>query len=357
MEEITSMKLKSITLIICFFPLLLLGQKIEKDSISKYLPKGFNGQVAIKQTDGFLFKGNYGPRSLNAPQILINDSTLFNTGEIAHTLIHYFVQHLAGLNQIKVTDPVKKYIQNFPYPNITIQHLVNHQSGLPTNYVKVYHRGIYNDINIKLHDKSIRFDNEDILNALYKLQPPLTFTPGDSIRASNLDYLVLASLIEVITFTPFEDFVTRLFKHHNFVFSPVVAHHSDTLINKAYGYKVDLNRVPVIFENLRSIGFDYDDGTAGNQHIYLNAGQLALWGQFLFSSIDTEYLMSNPTKEVMGGIRYNTQKGIIEKEGRFGGITSHLILIPGNDLIVTINSNLALPNNDFSALISYIKKL
>lgn len=351
--------IKGISLLLLFtiWNTALNGQSISKDSVDNLLPSNFSGQVVIKKTDAFLYRESYGYRDLDSKLLKINDSTLFNSGEIAHTLIHYFIQHLAGLRQLKVTDAVVKYLPDFPYPEIQIQHLINHQSGLPKNYIKLYHRVIYNDFNIKLADKSIRFDNEDILNALIKKQPKLLFTPGDSTQYSNLNYLLLVSLIEKITFTPFSDFVERLFKHHNFVFSPTVSNHSDTLFNKAYGYALNAHNYPVLNENLRTIGFDYNDGTNGNQHIYFNATELALWTQFLFTSIDADYLLNNPNKMIMGGLKANNSFKVIQKTGVFGGTTSTITYFPKTNLIAVIQSNNSSKLEEYNNLIRYLKTI
>ena len=212
------------------------AQKLNPDSVKSYLPKYFNGQVAIKRNTHFIFKENFGfkERSFGT---LINDSTVFNIGEVSQTMIYYFIQHLSSLKQLKPTDPVDKYIKNFPYPNIKIQHLVNHQSGLPNFYVKLYQREHYNDWKIKLVEREKRFDNEDILNILSKKKPQLVFSPGDSSLYSDIDYLILCSLIEKITFTPFEDFVSRMFKHHHFIFKPICSAENDTLTK--FGQKTE----------------------------------------------------------------------------------------------------------------------
>lgn len=350
---------KIIFLLILISPFCLSAQKLNSDSIKNLLPNNFTGQVAIKRNTHFIFKENFGPKERTFGT-LINDTTVFNIGQVSQTMVHYFIEHLASLGQIKTTDKVSKYIKSFPYQNILIKHLVEQRSGLPNFYLKLFHRKVYNNWDLKLSEREIRFDNEDILYLLEKEKPKLNFYPGDSIEYSDLNYLVLTSLIEKVTFTPFPDFVEKMFKHHHFTFKPVLSAEKDSVFNSALGYQLLQDSTFQICENLGTRGFPYEDGTYGNQHIYLSAINLTLWGQFIFKNIDIKYLKANPTKEIMGGIKYDSDLEIVIKMGAFGGTYSRLMLIPGNGLIAVINSTVFNPSNkrkEFNKLIEYLKKL
>ena len=343
------MRLISFLIIMSFS---LQAKKLNTDSLKANLPVNFNGQIAIKKNTQFIFKENFGYKE-QTYGTEINDSTLFNVGEISHTFVHYFIKHLAALRQINITDPVNKYLADFPYDSIQIQHLINHQSGLPKDYIRLYHKKVFNNMDIKVKDKEKLFDNDDILFLLSRVQPQLLFKPGDSIAYSNIDYLLLVSLIEKVTFTPFPDFVAKIFKHHNFVFTPLVSI-LDTIPNKAMGYRLFEDETTGLFENLSSYGFNYDDGTTGNQHLYLSAKNLALWAQFIFNDIDFGYLKANPSKSFMGGIKYNKQLEVTEKEGGFGGTYSKIIFIPENGIIAVVISNIYTGEN-LDRLINYLK--
>ena len=87
----------------------LKAKTLNTDSLKANLPVNFNGQIAIKKNTQFVFKENFGFKE-QTYGTEINDSTLFNVGEISHTFIHYFIKHLVTLRQIKITDPVNKYL-------------------------------------------------------------------------------------------------------------------------------------------------------------------------------------------------------------------------------------------------------
>ena len=337
----------------------IIGQKFNADSLELLLPKNFSGQIAIKRNTHFIYKKEFGSKEMLTGS-KINDSTLFNIGQVSHSMIHYFVQHLSGLRQFKPTDKITKYIQSFPYSNIEIRHLLNHQSGIPNSYVKLYHKKVYSNWDVKEENRAVKFDNLDILSILEKHKPSLEFEPGTQTKYSDINYLILVSLIEKVTFTPFKDFAHRMFEHHHFIFQPTLSAEADTFANKAYGYRALPDERLVLCDNLDSRGMPFSDGTYGNQHIYVSAKNLALWGQFILESIDTDYLKQHANKSVMGGFKYNSDLDLVVNEGFFGGTSCRLIFAPQSNLIITINANLFDPNDnykEFDNLLKYLSKL
>lgn len=342
--------------IVCFLVLIAsfaFGGTFHSDSLVKHLPKHFNGQVYITQKDSTLcnYYNGFTNRTYGGK---INDSTLFNVGEISHSFVYYFIEHLASLNQIKRSDQVVKYIPNFPYSDITIDHLVNHQSGLPQSYVKFYYKKKYSDMNVKVVDKAVRFDNADLIDLIAKKKPKLSFTPGDSVEISDLNYLLLTSLIEKVTFTPYKDFVERMFKHQNFDFTPKTSANSDTLPHKAYGYRLLRDSSIVPCENLNSIGFNFSDGTNGNQHLYLSAKSMNSWGKYLLNKMDSEIISKNSSTQFFGNFQYDKQWEVIVSKGAFGGTYSHLIYIPSNGINLAITNSL-LSQENLNKLVEYLK--
>tara|TARA_Y100001934_G_scaffold264737_1_gene342083 strand:+ start:2108 stop:3166 length:1059 start_codon:yes stop_codon:yes gene_type:complete len=349
---------KIIGFLIFCFPLLLWSKPINRDSILNLLPKKFNGQIAIKKNNNFIFRENFGAKGI-IHQSPINDSTVFNIGQISHTIIFYLFEELFKKGEVQPEDSVYKYIPDLPYRNLQIKHLLEHQSGLPSSYVKLYHRKVYNNWNLKLSERSIRFDNEDIINILIKNDIKLNFSPGDSTAYSDLNYLILSSLIEKITHLSFSE-TTEFFFTQTLSFKPILSANTDTVFNKAYGYRVFSNSKFQLCENLGSRGLPFDDGTYGNQHIYLSASNLANWGKYIFNKKYINAIKNSEKNETIGGIKYNKNLQIISKTGAFGGTTSTLIFIPENEIILAINTNKISTFNDnksFNELIKYLQNL
>ena len=113
---------KVIALLFVFFSNLI-WSALSNDSISSLIPHNFTGQIAIKEKTP-AFRENYGPKE-RVFGTLINDSTVFNIGQISQTILSYFFENLFANGQIQPTDKVKKYITTFPYESIKIEHLLN----------------------------------------------------------------------------------------------------------------------------------------------------------------------------------------------------------------------------------------
>ncbi|HEX2532195.1 MAG TPA: serine hydrolase, partial [Chitinophagaceae bacterium] len=95
-------------------------------------------------------------------------------------------------------------LPSFPYPNVTIRHLLTHTSGLPD-------LNIYEELAHQFPDSII--DNRSIIPTLRQWQKPLHFTPGDKWRYCNTNYDLLALVIEKASGLPFSDYLQRHIFH------------------------------------------------------------------------------------------------------------------------------------------------
>lgn len=348
---------KIVALIFFSFPTLILSSTFNSDSILKLIPKNFTGQVVIKQNEKFVFKENFGLKE-RAFKTSINDSTVFNIGQVSHTIISYIFEDLQNNGKIKSSAKVVDYINQFPYKNIQIKHLLEHQSGIPHFYVKLYHRKVYNNWNLKLSERQKRFKNEDILNILTKEKPTLKFTPGDSTAYSDINYLILTTLIEKITKTSFEKYVKEIFlkKLH---LQPILSAEKDTIFNKAYGYRLLSDSSFQLCENLKTRNLPFNDGTYGNQHIYLSGSELATWGYFLLKKIKIDKINNQKNKETMGGFKFDKEMQMVTKKGVYGGVSSRLHMFPKNQIVIVINCsvlNLNQNGDKLAPLMRYLTK-
>lgn len=337
---------------------LIWSQPLNRDSILDLIPLNFTGQLVVTQNNKFVFKENFGQKE-RVFKTLINDSTVFNVGQISHTIIYTLFKNLLKNKKLKPNDKVNQYITSFPYENIQIKHLLKQQSGLPSSYVKLYHRKVYNNWNLKITDRNGRIDNEDILYILINEKPKLMFSPGDSSAYSDINFLLLTSLIEKITNTSFENYLKQFFLQ-KLNFSPILSAGKDTIFNKAYGYRLFQDSVFQLCDNLKTRNLPFDDGTYGNQHIYLSASNLAHWGNFLLKKININKLNTKPGEEFMGGFKVDQNFQTVIKNGAFGGVSSKLILIPKNQLVIVINSSILTLNGKsekFVPLEDYFQKL
>lgn len=148
---------------------------------------------------------------------------------------------------------VREYLPTFPYQNIQIRHLVNHQSGLPHDYLRMFHRKIYQDRNVKMNDKQNGVDNIRVMDMLIKFQPPLSFDPGTQKSYSNTNMILLSMALEKVFLKSFEDLMMLYFSVNTveeltFELAPQLIYNDTT----------------IAIYNLTQMGFDYPDHTIGH---------------------------------------------------------------------------------------------
>ncbi len=176
------------------------------DSLFKtmHLHSQFNGNVLIAENGEIVYKNCLGYAD-REEQIELNDSTLFNTGSVSKVFTAIAIQQLEEKNKLIISDQVVKYLPEFPYPDITIHHLLIHAGGLPGDY-KLLKKDNWDDTKIAT--------NEDVLSSLYTQKPELQFTPGETSDYNNLGYLILAEIVESVSGLDFNEYL------HKNIFGP-----------------------------------------------------------------------------------------------------------------------------------------
>lgn len=188
----------------------------------------FNGSVLIAEKGKVVFEDTYGFANREQKRD-INKSTSFNTGSVAKIFTAVAIQQLAEKRELKVETPIIRYLPDFPYPQITVHHLLIHAGGL-SECEPLLRKAQWNPSRIAT--------NEDLLSALYDQKPELKFTPGEKSQYSNLGYILLAEVVEKVSGT---DFAGYLEKH---IFQPAGMKHTriydgnevDSIANIANGY-------------------------------------------------------------------------------------------------------------------------
>jgi CubicO group peptidase (beta-lactamase class C family) len=164
----------------------------------------FNGNVLIAENGQIIYQNCLGYAD-REKQIPLDENTLFNTGSVSKIFTAIAIQQLEEKNLLKLEDPVEKYLPGFPYPEITIHHLLIHAGGLPEDS-----RLLQNT----QWDRSKIATNQEAMDALYAQKPSLRFTPGQNSSYNNLGYIILAQVVEKVSGQNFKDYL------HQHIFRP-----------------------------------------------------------------------------------------------------------------------------------------
>lgn len=159
----------------------------------------FNGGILVAEKGVVLFKKGVGFAELSTrTENKIN--TRFPIASLSKTITATAILQLAEAKKLTPADFVTTFLPQFPYPKITIQHLLSHTSGLPPY-------NAYFDSIRKLYPDTV-FTNDDFMRGLAANTKPLLYEPGSKGNYDNINFIVLALIIEKITGMHHANYIT-----------------------------------------------------------------------------------------------------------------------------------------------------
>lgn len=172
----------------------------EVDSLFAEVPD-FSGVLLIAEKGKSVYHKSFGYRNLDSREAM-DTTSIFEFASLSKQFTSMIIMMLKEEGKLSYDDTVEKFIDHFPYPGITVRHLMTHTSGLPD----------YHDLMEKYWDKSKVAGNADNIEYLIKYHPPVLFKPGDRYEYSNTGYMLLASIAEKASGFDFISFArTRIF--------------------------------------------------------------------------------------------------------------------------------------------------
>jgi CubicO group peptidase (beta-lactamase class C family) len=158
--------------------------------------KKFMGCVLLARGSNVLLNKGYGFANLEW-EIPNSPAAKFRLGSVTKQFTAASILLLQELGKLKVTDPVKIYMQDAPaaWDKITIFNLLTHTSGIP------------NFTSFPDYESQEPFaTTPEKLVARFR-DKPLDFPPGEKMNYSNSGYVLLGFLIEKISGESYEKFV------------------------------------------------------------------------------------------------------------------------------------------------------
>ncbi len=234
----------------------------------------FNGTVLIAEKGQVLYKKAFGIAGANAKPLTVDAA--FNLASVSKQFFAMMVMMLKEQSKLQYDDAVQQYLPSFPYPNITIRHLMNQVSGLPE----------YFDIADRYRNLLDTLTNESMLALLASKKPALVFTPGQRFQYCNTNYTTLASVIAKVAGMSCDSFFAQR------IVQPL-------RLRNTYIYNLTMKTFPAS----RVFGFHYAngkpvpddlqwlDGIVGDGNVYSSVEDLYKWDQALY----TEKLVKQST--------------------------------------------------------------
>jgi CubicO group peptidase (beta-lactamase class C family) len=293
----------------------------------------FNGAILVARNGKIIFENYHGLQNVLSGEP-IDSNTAFHLASVSKTFTAMAILKLWENASLLLDDPVAKYLENFPYPLITIRNLLSHRSGLP-NYVHFVE---------KLGWDTHRFvTNTDILQLLIDNANKLN--PGKAnayFDYCNTNYALLALIVEKVSQLSFSAYLDNIFfkplgMKNSFVYAVDMA---ETVLPS---YKFNNQREPMMFL----------DAVYGDKNIYSTPRDMMKWDfalskNQLFSEKTLEEAFKGYSHERRGTRNYGlgwrlvempTGKKIIYHNGWWHGNNTVFSRLPEDSTAIIVLGN------------------
>jgi CubicO group peptidase (beta-lactamase class C family) len=299
--------------------------------VKPYVDSGnFSGVVLVARGERKLLERAYGMANQelgvrNAPE------TRFHIASVSKSFTAAAILLLEQQGKLKVTDPLTKWIPDYPQgQKITVHHLLTHTSGIP------------NVNSFPDYDEKSRSPHtlEEVIS-WFKLKP-LQTEPGSKYSYSNSNYNLLAYIIEKTSGQSYGEFMASN------IFAPLrlqdTGHDGNpaTIIpRRASGY------MPAGADQVENApALDWSNKT-GNGSLYSTASDLYSWAR----ALTTDALLREATRKKMFTehvdgtgygwfIRSKAKRVSVAINGRAPGFSANLERFPESDTYIVLVSNL-----------------
>jgi CubicO group peptidase (beta-lactamase class C family) len=297
--------------------------------------------MAIEQNGENIYSNGYGMANLEYG-IPINPETIFHVASISKQFTAFAVLILESEGILSVDDEIKKHIPEFPDfgKKITIQHLLNHTSGLRDQWELLITAGWrWDDV----------ITQEDLLNVIYR-QKELNFEPGSEYLYCNSGYTLLTVIVDNVSGMKFTDFTKK------YIFDPLGMKHTHFHIdhkrivkNRAYSYGI--NKEGKLEKNVLSFA------NVGPTSLFTTVEDLMKWGNNFKTGtaggmLPVEKLqvkgILNDGKEISyaNGLEVEEYRGLpmVRHSGGDAGFRTYFLRFPSLNTTITCFSNFGLTN-------------
>ena len=296
----------------------------KNDNVSFLVAK--NGQIIYENYMGYADK--------STGETITKDTPL-HIASVSKVLTSTAILLLIDTGKLKLDQKVTSIITNFPYPDVTIQTLLNHRSGM-RNYA-------YFTFDKKIWNTKETLTNEDIVTIMVDNEISLEYKTDTHFGYCNTNYAILALIIEKITGLKYPEAMKQM------IFTPLG-------MTNTFVFDIEKDREnigPSYKGNNVEIGVDYLDGIYGDKNIYSTPRDLlkfdkARYAPFflnpdLLKKVYTGYSNEHKGQRNYGlGIRmteFNDGKKFYYHNGWWHGNTSCFLNLRDEKVTVIVLSN------------------
>lgn len=233
---------------------------------------GLNGTVLYAEQGQIIYEKAFGWRDLcsrKKDSICLDD--VFQLSSDSKMFTAEAIMLLQAEGKLSYDDDVRKYIPELPYEGITIRMLLNHRSGLPRY-----------DAMADKHwpDRKKPFSNEAMIKMLGERKPIPYSAPDADFLYNNINYALLASVVERVSGEHFEDFMREhIFEPLGMKNSYIYSMRDDTQVSLYVPTEVQGHEMPK--NGPLKVQNDYLNGVMGDKIMYSTVGDLWIFNKAL----------------------------------------------------------------------------
>ncbi|MBO6025730.1 MAG: beta-lactamase family protein [Bacteroidales bacterium] len=303
--------------------------------------EGLNGVVLYAEGGQVIYRKAFGWRNLVKHKDSLRIDDQFQLASVSKMFTAEAIMLLHSQGKLDYDDPLSKYIPEFPYPGITLRHLLNHRSGL-SRYETLADEHWPN--------RGVPIRNEDVIKLYCQYHPDPYNQPDVTFHYTNVNYVLLASVVERITGQHFEDFMREnvfipLGMERSYIYSLRDVEWLSTYVD------TDVQGHDMLSRGARRAQEDYLNGVVGDKVMYSTVDDLYKFhlalqhNTFLPDSIQREAFVPGSPEWKKGenygfGWRMNAKHpGVVFHLGWWKGYRSYFIRDLAKDRVLIILTN------------------
>ena len=280
----------------------------------------FNGAILVRKSGNDILRKAFGYAD-KTNHIENTIETHFRIGSLTKAFTSLAIVQLKNLGLItSYDDRLSDYVSGFSEnDNITLRHLLNHQSGLQ-DYVE-------------FTDNNKAYTPEQLIELIKN--KPLNFTPGTQFQYANINYALLGYIIEQLSGLTYHDYL------ESNIFQPLGMTNTKkganviTGVEYAQGYQDNFEQA-----SYQNMSIPYAAGSLSS-----NLADMELWvNSFedltLISQADAEQIFNQGSYGFGWSVGKDGELKVISHSGGISGFASIIVIAPEVDgLVIALGNN------------------
>ena len=157
-------------------------------------------QYALFNKDTIIKRFSFGFSDIKNKKVA-DETTSYKLYSITKTFTALAIVKLAEQNMLELDQPARLYLPEIPYKsNITVRQLLTHSSGISNPMPLSW---------IHTESEHQSFNRDQFFKKIFAIKNKTKSQPNEKYAYSNLGYILLGQIIEKVTGTPYERYISE----------------------------------------------------------------------------------------------------------------------------------------------------